>query len=376
MSTVIRVILFVAMVAGVGVLLSCEDSDVIVPSGGIINMSASPGTVRIDPNTDEPDPDTLRFEATATITAFVFDETNLPQQGVTIDFQSAAETPLDPVTAETDNNGRAVTTLTVTDEDGPSVEVRGRSGSVSGTVTVVVDVVGVNQLPRATATIVPLTEGQAGRVVTFDGSASIDQDSIITCYQWQLLSDNPDSASAPNPWIIQGVGASGFDRTFGNEQTLSVTLRVSDREDIACQDVNGPTGGTVEPENVFSPLAFRTQYPIVCSNPPPTAVIAGPDPILATGTASTLTSITLDGTLSSDGETRIDRYVWNCGNEFSPVDVAPDGSVVICRYRLGTYTATLNVTDQGTGVINPNTGNFDCQKSSPADSVNVIISTP
>jgi len=94
------------------------------------------------------------------------------------------------------------------------------------------------------------------------------------------------------------------------------------------------------------------------------------------GSASTLTSITLDGTLSSDGETRIDRYVWNCGNEFAPIDVAPDGSVVICRYRLGAYTATLNVTDQGTGVINPNTGNFDCQKSSPADSVSVIISTP
>jgi hypothetical protein len=366
----------VTLSAVVGVLLSCEDSEVIVPPDGIITMSASPGTVRIDPNTDEPDPETLRFEADTTVTAFVFNEDNLPQQGVTINFQSNSELPLDPAVVETDNNGRAVTTLTVTDLDGPNVEVQGRSGSVTGTVVVQVDVVGLNALPRATVTIVPLTEGQVAHVVTFDGSGSIDLDSNITCYQWELLSDNPDDPLGPNPSIVQGVGASGFQRTFANEQTLSVTLRVSGRTDIACQDHDGALGGTIEEENVFSPLAARSQYPIVCSNPAPTALIAGPDPILATGTTSTLTSITLDGSLSSDGETRIDRYVWNCGNEFAPINVAPDGSVVICRYRLGTYNATLNVTDQGTGVINPNTGNFDCQKASAADTVSVIIASP
>jgi hypothetical protein len=48
-------------------------------------------------------------------------------------------------------------------------------------------------------------------------------------------------------------------------------------------------------------------------------------------------------------------------------------SRVICRYRLGTYTATLNVKDQGTGVINPGTGTFECQKTSAADTVQVVV---
>lgn len=219
--------------------------------------------------------------------------------------------------------------------------------------------------PQAVVTISPPGEGQAGHPVIFDGSASFDPEGSVTCFQWQLLSDNPD-AGTPNPEIVQGPGASGFQRTFQNEQTLAVTLLVSDRVDIVCSATEP------EPEASFSPLASRTLYPIGCANPAPTAVIAGPDPIRATGTASTLTSTTLDGTLSSDGETPIDRYVWSCGNEFAPISVTPDGSVVMCRYRLGTYTATLSVTDQGTGVVDPITGTFECPRSSQ-DSVTIEI---
>jgi len=88
-----------------------------------------------------------------------------------------------------------------------------------------------------------------------------------------------------------------------------------------------------------------------------------------------LTSITLDGTLSSDGETPIDRYVWSCGNEFAPIDLTPDGSVVMCRYRTGTFTATLNVTDRGTGVIDPITGTFECPRSAQ-DSLTINVVQP
>ena len=49
MRTAIQIIGLVTLSAAIGVLLSCEDSDVIVPVGGVITMSASPGTVRIDP---------------------------------------------------------------------------------------------------------------------------------------------------------------------------------------------------------------------------------------------------------------------------------------------------------------------------------------
>jgi hypothetical protein len=340
-------------------------------------MSASPGTVRIDPNTEQPDPVTQRFTKTVAIAALIFDAENRPQSGVVIDFESTAETPLDPVKATTDTNGRAETTLTVTDRDTPSVMVFGRSGQVVETISVAVEVVGANSLPRASASIIPLIQGQVGSVVTFDGSASSDNDGIITCYQWELDSDNPD-LGAPDPLFIQGVTASSFTRTFVNEQTLAVTLRVSDDTGIPCQDVNDTLSGAIEPSGAFSADVFTAQYSLLCNNPPPTAVIAGPNVITATGTASTLTSITLDGSLSFDGETRVDRWVWNCGNGVSPIPVVPggNGSVVLCRYRLGTYTATLNVTDQGTGVINPNTGTFDCQKSSAEASVQVVIITP
>jgi hypothetical protein len=176
---------------------------------------------------------------------------------------------------------------------------------------------------------------------------------------------------------VQGIAASGVQRTFHNEQTLAITLRVSDRNDIACPNVDSMNpNNPVTPEEAFSPLAFRTNYPLECNNPAPTAVIAGPDEIVALGSPSTLTSVPLDGTLSFDSETRIARWVWTCGNDQAPVPTAPDGSIVFCRYRPGTYTATLNVVDQGTGVINPATGTFDCQKSSAPDTVTVRITTP
>jgi hypothetical protein len=220
-------------------------------------------------------------------------------------------------------------------------------------------------------------EGEVGEIVTFDGSGSTDPDGNITCYQWQLASDNADDPLAPNPEIIQGVGASGLTRTFSNEQTMSVTLLVSDREDIPCVNVDPMNpGNTPETEDKFSPLAFRTNYSIVCRNTAPTAIIAGAEERTFTGSASTFTNVDLNGSLSSDPETAIDRYVWTCGNDQAPVPVAPDNSEVICRYRLGTFTATLNVVDRGTGVIDPGTGTWACQKSSETDSVIIHVEAP
>jgi hypothetical protein len=379
MKTVIRLVSLFAVLGLIGVLLSgCEDSDVTVPASGVINMNAAPGAIQIDPNTDPSNPDTLRFEKESVITATVFDDRNLPVQGVTVDFESSSGIPMSPLTSTTNVNGRVQSTLTVTDLDAGTVSVTARSGVVTGVVSLDVSVVGANQLPRAALVITPGQQGQVGDIVTFDGSGSLDPDSNITCYQWVFDSDNPDDPGN-DPEIIQGKAASGVNRTYVNEQTVAVTLRVSDNPDeAACDNVDDQNpGGIVEPAEFFSPLAALTQYPVLCNNPPPTAVISGPPIITATGSPSTLTSVTLNGTLSSDGETPIDRYVWNCGNEFAPTPVQPgDNSVVICRYRLGTYTATLNVTDQGTGQINPGTGTFECQKTSEAASVSVVVAVP
>jgi len=383
MKTVIRLSSLVAVLVLVSVFLSgCEDTEVTLPSSGVINMNAQPGAIQIDPENDPANPADHerpgRYEKRSVITATVFDERNLPLKGVTVDFDSSSGVPMEPPTGETNENGRIQSDLIVTDLDNGTVSVTARSGVVTGALSIDVSVVGANQLPRAALVIIPNGEGQVGDIITFDGSGSLDPDSNITCYQWELDSDNPDNP-ANDPEIIQGRGASGINRTFVNEQTIAVTLRVSDNPDAdACDTVDRQNpGGIVEPASFFSPLASLTQYPVLCNNPPPTAVISGPPIITATGSPSTLTSVTLNGTLSSDGETPIDRYVWNCGNEFAPTPVQPgDNSVVICRYRLGTYTATLNVTDQGTGQINPGTGTFECQKTSDAASVSVVVAAP
>jgi hypothetical protein len=385
MKTVIRLASLVAVLALAGFMLSgCEDTDVTVPSSGVINMNAQPGAIQIDPNTDPPNPADHprpgRFEKTAIITATVFDDLNLAQKGVTVDFESTSGIPMDPPTGTTDSSGRVQSTLHVTDLDEGTVSVTARSGVVTGVVSLDVSVVGGNQLPRAVVSIIPGQTGQVNNIITYDGSGSLDPDGNITCFQWELDSDNPDNP-ANNPEIVQGPAASGINRTYLNEQTIAVTLRVSDDPDPnACDDVDPSSpGGVIEPVSFFSPLAALTQYPIECNNPPPTAIIAGATTVNITATSSQPGAVVFDGSLSYDRETAIERYVWSCGGSFSPVPVIPgDNSKVTCRYTPGTYTATLYVTDQGSLpiTIDPNTGTFVCQKTSQEATVNVIATSP
>jgi hypothetical protein len=240
----------------------------------------------------------------------------------------------------------------------------------------------INEPPQANISIFPLAEGQVNEPINFDGSGSQDPDSIITCYKWEVLSDNPDPdfPGVGTPLVIQGRAASGFNRIFINVQTLSVVLYVADQEisgTFQCADVYGSEQSAgVEPDSAFDDVAVAV-YELTCNNPPPTAVIAGPDVITAIATPSMPASILLDGRLSFDGETVIDLYVWSCGSQFTPVPVVQgDPSRVICRYPPGSYTATLEVVDQGTGVIDPNTGNFKCQKISEADTVTISVTEP
>lgn len=237
-----------------------------------------------------------------------------------------------------------------------------------------------NEPPVATVFIVPEGEGQYGEPVIFDGSASIDPDGMITCYQWQILSDNPDDPSR-NPEIFQGPATSSVVRVFAAEQDLVVKLRVSDRDDLTCSRIDESTpadriGGLMEPEEAFSPHVSLTSYRIACRNPPPTAIIAGPDVFQLVGPPGQTVTLMLDGTLSIDYETPIDDWIWNCGSEFPPIPMGIP-AVVRCVYRVGpspmSYTATLVVRDQGTGVIDPGTGTFACQKTSEPDTVTVEV---
>lgn len=382
MKTAIKILVPVAILVLAAVLLSgCEDSDLTVSSGGTISVTANPGTVRIDPNVDTPDPDTGLFEGTTMITARVFDDQNLPQEGITVSFQSTASTPLEPASTVTGSNGQAQSLLTLNHLDDPDILVSVLSGGVEGEVAVTLSVVGANEFPQATATLSPFETAQVGQPVIFDGSASTDPDGDITCYQWEILSDNPDDP-ANNPQIFQGTATSGLSKSFLNEQNLVVTLRVSDKAGLTCATINalnppGP-GNPPEPETAFSPFVFFDDYEITCQNPPPIAEIAGPESYDLVGVFGQTVSLVLDGSLSRDDETPIDDWVWVCGGDLPP---QPLGSpaVVRCSYRVlptaTTYVTTLVVKDQGVDgqQIGPN-GTFLCQKASEPATVIVNVS--
>ena len=112
-------------------------------------------------------------------------------------------------------------------------------------------------------------------------------------------------------------------------------------------------------------------------NTKPTAVIAGAATQQIFGAPGAIVSFLLDGTLSSDAETPIESYTWNCGNGSIPLPQAPP-SKAVCKYTVDqtprTYTATLVVTDRGTGVVDPNTGSYPCAAESLPASIQVVVS--
>ena len=395
MRTGIRILGPMALLVLVAVMVSgCEDTDLTAPIDGAVVMRANPSTMVIDPNTQQPNPNTLQFEAVSAIEALLVNFDGQPLEGVSVFFSTTAGTlasagqpgsPATPVT--TDASGLARDVLTVTNLDPATVTVTAQSAALFGTVDLALIVVGGNQLPQASIGFVPrnddnldtIPDGPVTEIITFDGANSLDPDGTITCYQWSLLSDNP-AAGQPNPIVIQGAGASGLQGIFADEQTLAIDLVVGDDTNLTCTACgNLLTFTSCNPADVvplaqLSPLADRRQYQIVCQNRQPTGVIAGSDPINAT-IIGTTANVVLDGTLSFDAETQIDRYVWSCGNNLPPVDVSgpQDGSIVRCSYLAGNFTATLQVVDRGTGVSNPATGTFFCQKFSEQDQVTVNV---
>jgi hypothetical protein len=361
----------------VGLLLvSCESTDVGLPAGSVINMSASPGTVRIED----------QEQATSVVTATVFDERNLPRQDVTIKFESTADLEDDPAvtvtSAETDRNGRAETTLEVTRNDAGQVTVTGRVGALTGEVVVNVDVVEDNEPPRAVLTIVPNASGQIDQIISFDGSGSLDPDGSITCYRWELLSEPPDVDFSGNPLprfeIIQGTTLSRFNKSFNTVKTLTVTLWVSDWPDgpTWCSTIDEYFDAAPPPDERFGDNEVskaEADYEISCTNPPPTAIIAGPAIIYAT----TADTVRLNGTLSYDLETGIDEYIWYCDvDDDEPTQQGPL-PFVDCGYSTkGTYVASLVVTDRGTGVIPPGSEEYDCWKASEPATVTIVVRDP
>ena len=362
-----------ALAAAAIVLPGCEDSPLSAGKDFKITVIAQPGSVVVNPA------DNIN-EGTSSILATVLNADSVPQQGITVYFSSTGGT-LASGTHGVKTNGAGIATdvLTVTANDPATITVTASSASVSESTTVTKTTVAENRPPSALIVAAPQNQQSAGNAVVFDGSGSSDPDTgqFITCYKWVITSTNPDTGKA-NPIVAEGPGVSGISipneslTAFQNAQDLTVTLLVTD----------DPTATAICDKNSLTQVAFRAQqtinYTITgCSNTAPTAVIAGGATQQIFGGAGTIASFNADGSLSTDAETPIETYTWNCGNGSNPqAGVTP--SRAVCSYLVDgvarTYTVTLVVTDRGNGVINPQTGQYQCAKQSTAASIQLTVS--
>jgi PKD repeat protein len=147
----------------------------------------------------------------------------------------------------------------------------------------------------------------AGRSITLDGSGSTDNSGQTLTYAWDTdgdgdFTDSPGSATGVTPTVVFPIG------------TRTVTLRVTDYV------------GNVGTDTLV----------VAVTNAPPVAN-AGPDKSSNEGS-----SVSFDGTGSSDVEGPIASYSWNFGDGSAAASGATPSHVF---RNNGVYTVTLTVTD-------------------------------
>ncbi len=336
-------------------LAGCEDSGVNAPSDGNLVLTPAVANIVIPEGADE---------GSFTFTASLYSTTGNPLKGVNIRFVNSAGSWDQDVVA-TDNIGEARATLTLQSSDPAEVDVQARASSLFADAKALKTLT-ANEFPRASIIETPMTEGEVGEDVIFDGTTSLDPEGgNITCYQWTINSDVPASNE-----IVQGTSASGLLRNYSEEQTLTVALRVSDSVSVGAECNDPP----VLDANRFSPnVDFLAGYRIACRNTPPVAE-AGPSiDVTVSGTSALAV---LDGRNSFDTDGLIVDYRWNCGNGLTGAPVAQQPGLATCIYRnVGTFTATLTVVDNGTGLIDPDTGDWSCTKFT-LDTTVVTVTRP
>jgi hypothetical protein len=319
----------------------CEDSVLIAPTDSDFIIIANPASVTID----EPGGET---EAESIITVQIFDASNFPMEGVAVTFTatggsisltSGGDVAPPPVTLETNANGVATVYLTVTLADDNSIDVTARSGALTAAVTVVKNVVAGNLQPEAYISAIPIDRQRINVPVNFSGIDSLDPDGDdITCYKWTITSSIPAEDK-----VIQGHIRSSITERYSQEQTLNVTLHVTDDPDYAafCNECEGSPAACGASDSNFSPFfdSLDPQYEIVCDLTGP-SVRAGSDQIvtLVGGTVD----VFLDGSNSDDPESSTLEYDWDCGNG-TPHANTP---TVTCTYTsAAVFNATLAVTN-------------------------------
>jgi hypothetical protein len=301
--------------------LSCEESPLTAGEDSQIFVTANPANVSIDPEGPPP------VEATSNIQAQLFDEGGFPASGVEISFTADYGT-LESETATTDGSGTARTRLTL-DEGAPGeVDVIARSGTISGTVTITVDVVGANSLPTSSISPSPSSCPLTGQQVTFDSTITDADtpDDPVTCYCWSI-----DSTVDASDETIAQPNADSVMKNYTQDQTLTVRLRASDDPAVSCAT------GCLNNPSQFGPFSPALTYRVDRSAP---TAAAGPDQSVTLTSGNTVT-VPLNGGGSSDPHSGVTTYQWQCGNGTSV-----NGQSTACAYTVaGIYTVQLTVTN-------------------------------
>ena len=143
-----------------------------------------------------------------------------------------------------------------------------------------------------------------GQTVSFDGSASSDPDGTISAFSWSFGDSSPAATGATVTHSWAAVG------------TYTVTLTVTDNL--------GATGSATTNVTVNT-----------TTNTPPVAHAGGPYSAVAG------TSITFDGSTSSDADGTIASYAWDFGDSGAGVGARPAHTFA----ATGTFLVRLTVTD-------------------------------
>ena len=213
--------------------------------------------------------------------------------------------------------------------------VAGCSGSGVGLVNIDEPVVHVDAVP--VIEVIPPSGQRTGLPFTLDGTGSIfDPNAEPTCFEWTITSSIPASdfiIRDPDKAIVSDLlfGAEGETDT---EQTLIITLRISDEPDIDCS-----LGSGADPSD-FSPVSDVIAYLIRCDFSAP-VVDAGSDVVVSLpGGPNNEVAVAL-GATGSDLEFPDLSYVWDCGGGLcDPSDCSQQS--VTCTYNVqGTFTATV-----------------------------------
>ncbi|MBG0737866.1 PKD domain-containing protein [Paeniglutamicibacter antarcticus] len=196
--------------------------------------------------------------------------------------------------------GSYTVTLTVTDN-------AGAKGTVNHQVTVASTPPPVNVAPVAA-----FTSSVNALSASMDGSASKDPDGTISSYAWNFGDGSTGTGLSAN-------------HTYAAAGSYTVTLTVTD---------NAGAKGTVNHQVT------------VASTPPPVNVA----PVAAFTSSVNALSASMDGSASKDPDGTISSYAWNFGDGSTGTGVSASHSYATA----GTYTVTLNVTDNGgaTGTVN------------------------